>query len=178
MLDGSYAYYGHLYDKLDDLPQFGVLKNDYQLLSGFSCFGIPDNQLINGQFSAASMHMLDTPEEDVPAVGDADLDLSDWELLIAAPIGNGDSTTLFRLREGIERFLITDINFPGASARAQSAIEIMWDHAAQVGAKKSFNHVPGGSNVLYLDGHVQYVRYPGRGVLSKATVAFVSCQDS
>jgi prepilin-type processing-associated H-X9-DG protein len=25
-----------------------------------------------------------------------------------------------------------------------------------------FNHVPGGCNVMYLDGHVAYVRYPGQ----------------
>ena len=25
-----------------------------------------------------------------------------------------------------------------------------------------FNHVPGGANVLFLDGHVEFVRYPGK----------------
>jgi prepilin-type processing-associated H-X9-DG protein len=25
----------------------------------------------------------------------------------------------------------------------------------------NFTHVPGGSNVLYMDGHVEFVRYPG-----------------
>jgi prepilin-type N-terminal cleavage/methylation domain-containing protein/prepilin-type processing-associated H-X9-DG protein len=73
--------------------------------------------------------------------------------------GVGDSDTCFRLREGIERFLITDINNPGASARAQSEIWIMFDNVATVASE--FNHVPGGSNVLYLDGHVSFVRYPG-----------------
>jgi prepilin-type N-terminal cleavage/methylation domain-containing protein/prepilin-type processing-associated H-X9-DG protein len=178
VLDGSYAYYGYLYDKTDDEPEFGTTKQLYQQLSVFSCLGVPDNQRISGQFAAVSMHLLDVPNEDVMAVGDSDLDLSSWQQLITAPIGNGDGTTLFRLREGIERFLITDINAPGASARAQSEIEIMWDHAAQVGSTKSFNHIPGGSNVLYLDGHVAFVRYPGPGVLSKSTVAFVTCQDT
>ena len=27
-----------------------------------------------------------------------------------------------------------------------------------------FNHIPGGSNVLYLDGHVQFQKYPANGV--------------
>lgn len=75
------------------------------------------------------------------------------------PYGVGDSDTCYRLREGIERFLITDINNPGASARAQSEIWIMFDNVATVAAE--YNHVPGGSNVLYLDGHVSFVRYPG-----------------
>lgn len=71
--------------------------------------------------------------------------------------------TLYRLREGIERFFITDINNPAASAMAQSELAIMHDDAnanIQQGGG-SFNHVPGGGNVLYLDGHVEFLRYPG-----------------
>ena len=75
------------------------------------------------------------------------------------PFGTGTGDTIYRLREGIERFLITDINNPGASARAQSEIFTMWDITSTVAA--GYNHVPGGSNVLYLDGHVTFVRYPG-----------------
>lgn len=33
----------------------------------------------------------------------------------------------------------------------------MLDHVATDPA--GFNHVPGGSNILYLDGHVDYIRY-------------------
>ncbi len=73
--------------------------------------------------------------------------------------GVGDSDTVFRLREGIERALITDINNPGASSRAQSDIFVMWDLTSRIAS--DFNHVPGGSNVLYLDGHVDFIRYPG-----------------
>jgi prepilin-type processing-associated H-X9-DG protein len=71
--------------------------------------------------------------------------------------GGGD--TMFRLREGVERFLITDINNPGANAQAQSTVPIMWDHISTNAV--DFAHVPGGANILYLDGHVQYIRYPG-----------------
>ncbi len=71
--------------------------------------------------------------------------------------GGGD--TLYRLKEGIERFFITDINNPAGSAQAQSTIPMMWDHiSTSVG---DFAHVPGGANVLYLDGHVTFIRYPG-----------------
>lgn len=82
--------------------------------------------------------------------------------------GLGGSDTVYRLREGIERALITDINNPGASALAQSALSIMWDTFGSTGFTDAttggitvFNHIPGGSNVLYLDGHVRFVRYPG-----------------
>ena len=36
-------------------------------------------------------------------------------------------SVLFLLREGVERFLITDINNPAASAMAQSEVWIMLD---------------------------------------------------
>ena len=77
-----------------------------------------------------------------------------------------DDQTVYRLREGIERFLITDINNPAASAMAQSEIVVMWDKALwpQGGPPDylpGFNHIPGGGNVLYMDGHVKFIRYPG-----------------
>jgi prepilin-type processing-associated H-X9-DG protein len=88
----------------------------------------------------------------------------DWRPIVdpvdsSINLGNGDTDSVYRLREGIERFLITDINNPGASARAQSDIFVLWDNTSTIAAQ--FNHVPGGSNVLYLDGHVQFIRYPG-----------------
>ncbi len=88
------------------------------------------------------------------------------------PVGSGGGNTVYRLREGIERFLISDINDPAASAVAQSELPVMldtWagnpppdvmDPDAWTGVG-NFNHVPGGSNVLYMDGHVKFIRYPG-----------------
>ncbi len=64
-----------------------------------------------------------------------------------------------RLREGVERFQITDINNPAASARAQSETPIMADWVS-IELGQEFNHQPGGSNVLWMDGHVTFVRYP------------------
>lgn len=71
--------------------------------------------------------------------------------------GNGGGDTVYRLREGIERFMITDINNPAASAKAQSEIFIMWDQVMT--NPKDFNHIPGGANVLYMDGHVGFLIY-------------------
>ncbi len=78
-------------------------------------------------------------------------------------------TSYPRLKEGIERFFITDINNPAAGAQAQSTIAVMFDAwgsnglLAQYYAGEDgvilFNHLPGGSNVLYMDGHVEFVRY-------------------
>jgi len=82
----------------------------------------------------------------------------------------GDKSTFYRLREGIERFLITDINNPAASAVAQSEIVVMfdswggdarltWNNISHAEAVQHFNHLPGGSNVLYLDGHVDFQKF-------------------
>lgn len=71
--------------------------------------------------------------------------------------------TFHRLKDGIERFLITDINNPAGSAKAQSSIPVQWDTARTDGGQVNvdeFNHLPGGSNILYMDGHVEFTKYP------------------
>jgi len=83
--------------------------------------------------------------------------------------------TVYRLREGIERFLITDINNPAASNLAQSNLAVMSDTiGASSSDENSFNHVPGGSNVLYMDGHVEFIRYPGPFPVSPLTACLMS----
>ncbi|HQE81855.1 MAG TPA: prepilin-type N-terminal cleavage/methylation domain-containing protein [Candidatus Hydrogenedentes bacterium] len=74
------------------------------------------------------------------------------------------------LREGIERFFVTDINNPAGSAMAQSELPVMfdaWGDSLKLGvfpdafpAIGAYNHVPGGGNVLFMDGHVAFLRYP------------------
>ena len=78
-----------------------------------------------------------------------------------------DDSVYYRLREGIERFFITDINNPAASAQAQSEV---WVYQDDINAENPDfqNHIPGGGNVLYMDGHVEYLRYPGDTPFSKA----------
>jgi prepilin-type processing-associated H-X9-DG protein len=77
-----------------------------------------------------------------------------------------------RIREGIERFLITDINNPAASAQAKSEIVVVYDgFERDIG---DFNHVPGGANVLYMDGHVEFVKYPGAFPIQRAWAILVS----
>jgi prepilin-type N-terminal cleavage/methylation domain-containing protein/prepilin-type processing-associated H-X9-DG protein len=77
-----------------------------------------------------------------------------------------------RLKEGVERFFITDINNPAGAAQAQSTIGIMWDafgaqltenvvsgNAFDQPGTILFNHIPGGSNALFMDGHVEFQRF-------------------
>jgi len=119
----------------------------------------------------------------IPA-GDMSAYGCDYTLLYYPSLGEGDFKTYTgyamdggsypQLREGIERFFITDINNPAASAEAQSSIAVMLDAWGNSGlsfmeafsggnvtdnAISRFNHLPGGCNVLYMDGHVEWVRY-------------------
>ena len=73
--------------------------------------------------------------------------------------GNGGGDTVHRLRDGIERFLITDINNPGDTELAESRLPILWDKISTNATDGvGFNHVPGGCNTLYMDGHVDFVK--------------------
>ena len=178
---GSYAYLGWVFDKLDMTQTLGDKVHASSVLSlaqiiqyvnpnpGYA--NVPANTqtaqvfeyVLNtwittcltlnnqGQTVRAQDCYNETPDRDYsPIVNFTNP---------ALPYGNGDTDTIFRLREGVERALITDINSPGASARAQSDVFVMWDVTSTIAI--DYNHVPGGSNVLYLDGHVDFVKYPG-----------------
>lgn len=164
----SYTYsFGYVLDKINTGDP--VVPSD--TLLGLT--GIPHGEL-NAQYSFVTLALISlaaspTPDQ-VPLIADGDMDTTDAQYLFAqlfaAPYctpncGSGESDTIYRLREGIERFLITDINNPGASAKAQSEVHVMFDVVATT--PSAYNHVPGGSNVLYLDGHVQFQRYIPQG---------------
>ncbi|MBP8131151.1 MAG: DUF1559 domain-containing protein [Candidatus Hydrogenedentes bacterium] len=85
---------------------------------------------------------------------------------------DGIDRILYRFREGIERFFITDINNPAASSEAQSTLPVFLDLVStDVG---DFNHIPGGSNVLYLDGHVDFLRYSTDFPVTRAFAGLIS----
>ncbi len=77
----------------------------------------------------------------------------------------------YRLKEGVERFLVTDINNPSVMAAAQSQIGYFTDFMSR--KTKDFSHVPGGGNVLYMDGHVEFIKYPSQFPFSIAWLKIV-----
>jgi prepilin-type processing-associated H-X9-DG protein len=105
------------------------------------------------------------------------MERADSDIPVNPGNGNAGGDTVHRLREGIERFLITDINNPAASARAQSEIWVMGDTIAL--EPTAYNHIPGGSNVLFMDGHVEFRRYqeygpaPVNGGVARAIALFL-----
>lgn len=100
---------------------------------------------------------------------DLTIESASWPAWVPAPpaaTGTYGSGKVARIRQGAERFYVTDINNPAMAARAESRLSVMWDtygssaFADNVAGGLAFNHVPGGCNVLYMDGHVQFIRYP------------------
>jgi prepilin-type processing-associated H-X9-DG protein len=75
---------------------------------------------------------------------------------------------IFRLREGIERFFITDINDPNASAKIQSSIPLLIERPGL--------H-DGGGHVLYMDGHVEFVPYPGKFPMTQRFIEALESVD-
>lgn len=91
---------------------------------------------------------------------------------LAAQSGNapGGGRQFLRLRAGVERFFITNINNPAASAKSESRIPVMFDSTSFNGRPGSNHLVPLGGNILFMDGHVEfrYLREPQEGRLPYA----------
>ncbi|HEO70762.1 MAG TPA: hypothetical protein ENN80_05815 [Candidatus Hydrogenedentes bacterium] len=89
-----------------------------------------------------------------------------WTAIAGTGFAGGDMVR--RLAEGVERYAIVDVADAAATARAQSQIAVMFDtfgnpeDSVNTAGMVVFNHVPGGCNVLYMDGHAEFVKYPGK----------------
>ncbi len=152
--DASYAYWGWVLDKLGDEDTAEPLGEFGQY------FNRPDDTPAPSQFMEVVRYLNEKIFE-VSHEGPADNDVP-----VRTPgLGNGGGGTVFRLREGIERFMITDINNPAAGAWSQSEIWIMHDAISPI--PQNFNHIPAGANVLFMDGHVQFLKYPADEPVSR-----------
>ena len=79
------------------------------------------------------------------------------------------AATIMRLREGVERFLITDINDASSAARIQSSLHIMIERPELQS---------GGSNVLFMDGHVEFIKYPGKFPMTEKFIQALQSLDA
>ncbi|MCP4643911.1 MAG: DUF1559 domain-containing protein [bacterium] len=157
--DMSYIYVGYCIDDGDG-DKYGQTAIGGQNAS---------NQIM------AALLAVDDNQDDWDAL-DSDVNAADGGF---PGVGNGGGDTVYRLREGIERFLISDINNPAASSMAQSELPVMFDVvSSDMGGDAHFNHVPGGANCLYMDGHVSFLRYPSEYPASAGFAALVAYANS
>lgn len=169
-VDQSYAYQGYIWDRVSDTdPLAGPGPLTIGLLGASPTAQGPAQamQWLEGVLNGLLPYF---PPTNSPTKAEAINAVTTKDISVTAPNGTAGGSTVLKLREGIERFVITDINNAGASARAQSDIFIMWDRIST--QPKDFNHVPGGSNILYMDGHVEFIKFPGEAPVQKTFAAF------
>jgi prepilin-type N-terminal cleavage/methylation domain-containing protein/prepilin-type processing-associated H-X9-DG protein len=155
----DYIYLGWCLDRLKPCATASSFTN--MTLIAAAGTTITGNSLIPIQLGAAIdgfniANLLGGNAFALAAEVDKDVDLSNTNW---STYGNGGSNKLYRMREGIERFLITDINNAGAGNMAQSSLWVMSDMFTTGSKDTNFNHVPGGCNVLFMDGHVEFIKY-------------------
>ncbi len=160
----SYTYFGWVFDKCNaidaTIPANTVITPLASAL-GRDLGAVSANAMVSCQLVGALMGIIFDASVMAPPLSyelgfnamDKDVEMDDQY----DGCGTGGGKTLYRIREGIERFLITDINNAAAGAKAQSSLPVMWDVSAT--KVEYFNHVPGGGNVLYMDGHVAFMKY-------------------
>jgi len=169
LADASYIYTGYLTDMTGDSPEEVHPVDGYNIQQAL-LFSVATAKAANDPFELGEVrgNYLALFTKDI---SDSSID----------GYGTGGGETILHLREGIERFTITDVNNPAASARAQSTIWVMMDQLGNTTADGTdtnieyFNHLPGGCNVLYLDGHVEFQRYPSEeGPVSRSYATFIA----
>jgi prepilin-type N-terminal cleavage/methylation domain-containing protein/prepilin-type processing-associated H-X9-DG protein len=169
-VDKSYNYTSFTFDKVKDtddpVPYTDLVAVVQTLYSGAPT--PPAGSVVPRQMHGALMGLITSVAADALSGNPNMNNKVDADVAVAsadAGSGNGGGNTVYRLREGVERFMITDINNPAASAMAQSELFVMWDHVST--SPSGFNHIPGGGNVLYMDGHVGFIKYPGEPPVSR-----------
>ena len=76
-------------------------------------------------------------------------------------LADADGTPIRRLYERVERDVAKDLNIPVNSPRHASLPSTIPTMIERLG------HHKGGANVLYLDGHVEFIAYPGKWPMTK-----------
>jgi prepilin-type processing-associated H-X9-DG protein len=155
----SYHYVGFALDRsdMDDrLINKGAQQNNNECFGGLLIPRQLEAQQGMKYWNAFDLYPLEPPSTSYQELMDKDLDgtVSGYY----GGDGNAGGNIIHRMREGIERFMIVDVDNPAATAMAQSDLVLMFDHISQTAGE--FSHIPGGANVLYLDGHVEFKKYP------------------
>lgn len=166
--DESYVYFGWVLDKMEDT------ENPVPIAAGVT---VPAQAAAMLLYSAAFAN--DDPSDNnqldksISVSGVLGVPFETW--------GTGGGDDILRLKEGMERFAITDLLNTASATESQSSLAICYDTISSQGPTTGttetiglFNHLPGGSNVLYMDGHVAFLRYPSYFPANKSFAQIVA----
>jgi prepilin-type processing-associated H-X9-DG protein len=78
--------------------------------------------------------------------------------------GTGGGEKLYRLRSGLAQTVAADITIPSNANVSVSSIPVLIERPSGRWFKAS------GGNVLFMDGHVEFLRYPGPWPMTEKTI--------
>ena len=105
---------------------------------------------------------LDAVQRGEPLEGDIDADPGAYSPL---------NRHLYRLRERVEIEFMTEIFGPRGVMRGRVQAEI------PVVIERMGNHWRKGGHVLFLDGHIEFIKYPGKFPMTERTIAALESMD-
>jgi hypothetical protein len=160
---------------------FPEYLSDLQIMA---CPSDSDAELVNESNAQDPAFMLDdrsyfylgyalTSDEDVEAFAEA------YRATTAAG-GNfeGDLNTaggvIRRLRERME---IESSGGAASDAAASAAVNAVVQVKAPIFIERVGNHIPGGGNVVYMNGRVEFIKYPGKWPMTERTISVLQALD-
>jgi prepilin-type N-terminal cleavage/methylation domain-containing protein/prepilin-type processing-associated H-X9-DG protein len=158
----SYIYFGFVYDRCNEGDPSELMRPYAAILQVPESVVGPD-EVGPSQFIQHLLKLMLTPE--YMFLSHTEEIYGPWYILDQdtpgmGTLGNAGGDIVYRLAEGVERFMVSDVTAPGAEAMSQSDIFVMFDWVSVNAA--DFSHVPGGGNVLYMDGHVEFMKFPSK----------------
>jgi prepilin-type processing-associated H-X9-DG protein len=117
-----------------------------------------------------------TNETELQAFADAYRDriAKGLRLNVDLPVAPGSGTLgrdkLLRLRDELEKQFVADPGDRTACAKIAASIPVLVERLG--------HHKPEGGNVLYLDGHVEFIRYPGKFPMTETGMEILTSLES
>jgi len=173
--DQAYPYFGYMCQNGHEMSTMQAIVRTLMTGTNDDVHRLVDNNLSRESAGCIDAEIIDklqsrceqynVPSSWVYPEGSSD-EVADY--ITVSGTGGPKSLVIHRLKEGAERYMITDLDRIAAANMSQSSIPVQWDMAAKghstgpadAYVKFKFNHLPGGANVLYMDGHVEWQSYP------------------
>ncbi len=142
------------------------LDGDPQFWSRIRLMGLrPDWECVTSQMYTYFPYAIVTEEQGLFLFDEldrlmwlGDSNFMNHDLTVLGGHAPGGGNTFYRTRIGAGRLFITDINNPANSSVSDTQIPVLFDSVTE-NARIVMNHDPRGGNILYLDGHVKFVKY-------------------